>query len=102
MSLRTKYTAIVRFLAARTETRRVTLVRGVLLVLAPVALACALTIIYNGRTMLFNVALDYHYGAMPRWKDVMNDWLMIGYGGFGLFCEIAGFNFFRMTEKKFD
>ena len=35
-------------------------------------------------------------------RDVTNDLLMIGFSVFGMFCEIAGLNFFRMMEKKFD
>jgi len=102
MWLKTRYVAVARLLAGRGESRRVIFGRGVLFVLAPVGLACVLAIIDSGRALLFNVPRDYTYGAVPRWKDVMDDLVMMGYGGFGLFCEMAGLNFFRMLEKKLD
>ena len=33
---------------------------------------------------------------------MLEDLVMMGYGGIGTFCGIAGLNFFRMMEKKFD
>ena len=102
MSFKTKYGATVAILAGRGATRRVMFERGVVMVLAPLAVVCVWAIIYNGRALLFNVAREYPYGVAPRWKVVMDDLLMTGYGGFGLFCEVAGLNSFRMVEKKFD
>jgi hypothetical protein len=102
MWLKGRYGAVEAFLAGRGETRRVIFGRGVMIVLMPVAVGCVLAIIYNRRALLFSMPRDYAYGAVPRWKDVLEDLVMMGYGGFGLFCEIAGLNFFRMVEKKFD
>jgi hypothetical protein len=102
MSLKTKYDASAGFLAGRGVSRRVMFGRGALFVLLPIALGCVLAIIYNGSALLFNVARDFTHGPVPRLKDVTNDLLMIGFSVFGMFCEIAGLNFFRMMEKKFD
>jgi hypothetical protein len=102
MWLNARYVAMAGFLAGRGASRRVIFGRGVAMVLTPVAVMCVLAIIYNGRALLFNVARDFTYGTVPRWKDVLDDLVMMGCGGFALFCEIAGLNFFRMVEKKFD
>jgi len=88
MSLKAKYDASAGFLAGRGVSRRVMFARGALFVLLPIALGCVLAIIYNGSALLLNVARDFTHGPVPRFKNVTNDLLMIGFSVLGARREL--------------
>jgi hypothetical protein len=102
MAPRRTFRAIAAFLSGEGASRRVLLGRGVLFVLVPLVIPVVLALAQNRGAQLVPLLLSAGASPVSRTSEIVDDWMMIAYGGIGIFCEILGLAFLGKVKKKFD